>query len=180
MPINGRSKGKRAELEVAKLCEAWWRALEPECRFVRTPASGGWHGPDVRAEFKTSGDLMSTAKLWPFSVEVKKREGWSLEWLSFGRPSPVWAWWEQCRKAAREDGREPLLLFTRNRAPWLAMARRRFHEELRPYAPPTPWSIPRRGMIAMGIEPVDVFGLDALLAISPTLIIGAATRVAAR
>jgi hypothetical protein len=126
--VNGREKGRRAELEVAALVQAWWDPLEPGCRFVRTPQSGGWHGPDVRAEFKAGGDLMTTAKRWPFSVEVKRREKWNLDNLMAGWPSPAWGWWEQCCTAAREDGRLPLLFLRKSREPWWAVLDRGFEK----------------------------------------------------
>jgi hypothetical protein len=110
-------KGKIAEREVAKLIGAWWSSLEPEARFVRTPQSGGWHGAEVRTEFRASGDLMTTAKRFPFTVEVKRREAWSHEVFLAGKASPVWDWWRQAQGQARELSAEPALFFRQNRAP---------------------------------------------------------------
>lgn len=130
MGLSQRQKGASAEREVAAKLQSWWEQLEPGCRFVRTPASGGWGaGAAVRKDFATSGDLMTTAKLFPFCVEVKRREGWSDEVL-FGTKlvnargerlqseSPVWAWWRQAQAAAREQGAVPLLAFRRSHQPW--------------------------------------------------------------
>lgn len=116
--INGRAKGCRGELEVAKLVEAWWRQLEPECRFLRVPLSGGWSTPQVRGDTMTSGDLVTTARLFPWSVEIKHRNSWSEREFLAGRRSPVWGWWEQAIKQAEEMGKVPSLWFRRNRAPW--------------------------------------------------------------
>ena len=121
MPINGRQKGSRGERELAKTIEAWWQRLEPDARFKRTPGSGGWSSPDVRSAFRTSGDLVTTAKRWPWCVEVKWRENWSREWLTQGRASPVWGWWRQCQKAALECDQWPAMFFRKNRTPWLLM-----------------------------------------------------------
>ncbi len=123
----GRPKGSKAEIEIAKLLEPWWSTFEPfdangnPIRFVRTPLSGGWGSKDTRAGFKTSGDLMSTAVKFPFVVEVKRREGWSWKPFLNGKKSPVWAWWLQACKAAAEQDGCPLLVFRKNREPWHAI-----------------------------------------------------------
>jgi hypothetical protein len=122
-----RAKGRRAEREVAKLLAKWWGQLEPKCEFKPTPLSGGWGGRDggahVRAHFKASGDLMTTARKFPFTVEVKHREQWSMKNVVAGKPTPPWEWWKQaCRQATEEKG-EPLLLFKKNNMPWMAALR---------------------------------------------------------
>lgn len=132
---NGRQKGSRAEREVAGLVEGWWAAYEPGVRFVRTPLSGGWGAPAVRAEFKTSGDLMTTSRVFPFTIEVKKREAWCWETLAKGKPSPVWEWWRQAQTQALELQLVPLLWFTRNRRPWWVML---------PHARAAMWKLPMR------------------------------------
>lgn len=119
----GSEKGKVAEREVAAMLEAWWSPLEPGCRFIRTPQSGGWHSADVRAEFRACADIMTTAHRFPFAVESKRREGWAEKNLLAGRRSPVWGWWRQTLREAAEAGLEPLLLFRKNRRPWWAMVR---------------------------------------------------------
>lgn len=125
MSINGRAKGKTGEREVAKIFAEWWGELEPGCKFVSTPLSGGFSTPAMRGDMKVAGDLCTNAKKWPFTVEVKRREGWNLKRLFAGKPSPVWAWWRQCVRAAREEGRVPLLMFRKNRdAEWMLMVPR--------------------------------------------------------
>ncbi len=122
MTFGSRPKGARAELEIAELLRAWWDPLEPGCIFKRTPGSGGWSSPQARAEFRTSGDLVTTARRFRFCVEVKRREQWSDATLLAGRKSPVWKWWKQACKAALESGGDtPLLIFRRSRRPWMAM-----------------------------------------------------------
>lgn len=122
-----RKKGSVAEREVAALLCPWWAKAEPKdaegkpIQFVRTPLSGGWGGPAVRAGFGAAGDLMTTAVRFPFCVEVKRRENWTLDTLVAGKASPVWGWWAQARRAAAEMGKEPLLIFRHNRRPWRAM-----------------------------------------------------------
>lgn len=123
---NGRKKGSKAELVVAKLFHAWWSQLEPEVVFVRTPCSGGWGTPKVRAGFRTAGDLMTDSKRFPFTVEVKRRE-WDLtrfERLSLRgvvTKAPIWGWWAQAQRQAEEQGDTPLLVFRRSHQPWRLM-----------------------------------------------------------
>lgn len=124
MSLDSRAKGKAGERELARLFQAWWRQLEPGCVFASTPASGGWSTPAMRGEFLVAGDLCTTARRWPWTVECKRREGFSERELRAGRRSPVWSWWAQCCRAAAEEGREPLLCFRRSREPWRALVRR--------------------------------------------------------
>jgi hypothetical protein len=129
--VNGRRKGARAELDVAKKIGAWWQWLEPKAEFHRTPLSGGWASPTARAEFKTSGDLVTTATRFPFTVEVKAREGWSMENFFKGRPCPVWAWWNQAQAQAREQDGEPMLWCRHNREPWIVLLREGYFQSLK-------------------------------------------------
>lgn len=115
---NGRVKGSVAEREVAALLAAWWRPLEPSTEFVRTPLSGGWSSPTVRGGFRASGDIMTTSPTFPFTVEVKRRESFAWATLLAGRASPVWGWWAQATKAAREQGGHPMLWLKRNGERW--------------------------------------------------------------
>jgi len=134
-------KGAFGELEVVRILEPWWRQLEPDATFVRTPRSGGWASSKT-AGFKARGDVMvdpETCTLFPFSVEVKFRRqamtvrekingkpfrvrragAWSYELFLAGDPrSPVLRWWRQCEAAARFDGLKPLLFFRGNRMSW--------------------------------------------------------------
>ncbi len=103
------------------MIETWWAQVEPGAQFVRTPLSGGWGNPQLRGEFKASGDLMTKANRWPFCVEVKRREAWTWERLRAGKRSPVLKWWRQAVKQAEEMGAIPMLWFRRNREPWYVM-----------------------------------------------------------
>ena len=114
-----RQKGNVAEREVAALIKEWWRKLEPKADFVRTPLSGGWGATkEVRAGFKASGDLMTTATRFPFTVEVKRREGWTMERLTQGKKSPVWSWWRQAQTQADEMDLTPMLWLRKSREDW--------------------------------------------------------------
>jgi hypothetical protein len=130
---DSRRKGNRGELEVAEMFSRW-------CGEVvrRTPMSGGWSN----ARFGVTGDLVCDNPAFPYHVEVKLREGWVLDDLVTGvrreHDKSIVQWWKQCfescprkeDKLNRIDNRgrftllkEPLLVFRRNRQPWLAMMR---------------------------------------------------------
>lgn len=119
MPVNGRQKGSKAEREIAVLLAGWWSKVEPDAIWKRTPLSGGWADAGTRAGFNASGDLMTTAQHFPFCVEVKKREAWSVDaFMKTPKKSPVMAWWDQAIVQANEMSKEPLLIFAKNRQPW--------------------------------------------------------------
>lgn len=130
MGAGSRNKGASAEREVADLLQSWWSPVEAGCRFVRTPLSGGWGGKDLRRGFRASGDLMTTAEKFPFVVEVKRREKWSMDTLLAGKRSPVWGWWEQAVAAADEQDAVPLMIFRKSREPWYAMLPREWAKTL--------------------------------------------------
>lgn len=130
MGKRSKQKGARGELQAVAFLQEWWRRLEPEARFVRTPRSGGW-GVHAGAGFKARGDVMfdpSTCRLFPFSVEVKWRKvitQAAIEHFFVGQASPIHGYWVQCCDAATSDGLEPLLLFRGDRMPWRACYRTR-------------------------------------------------------
>ena len=130
--VNGRRKGNAAELEVCAKVQEWWQELPlieqdtPDgnaSKFIRTPQSGGWSTRQVRGNFRVAGDLSSTSESWPFTVEVKRRENWTLSmFVKAGkRGSPVWSWWAQCVKAAKEEGGVPMMWMRRSRQPWIVL-----------------------------------------------------------
>jgi hypothetical protein len=176
MGASGRPKGCAAEREVAGLLEGWWRQLEPGCRFVRTPSSGGWHGrngADIRAGFRASGDLMTTAEDFPFVVEVKRREGWSLERFTAGRPSPVWGWWDQACLQAAEQRSEPLLWIRHNREPWRIVMREDLGRSLK---------LPGMRLTRPSNTAVRVWlaYASSLLGMRPEIVLGATTKARRR
>jgi hypothetical protein len=123
---NGRSKGKRGENQVAKLLEPWWGQFEPGVKFKSTPQSGGWASPEVRAHFKTAGDLVTTGEAFPFTVEVKYREAYSEKTYEAGKACPVWGWWQQAIDQAREENGVPMLWFRKNHKPWTVLVPEEF------------------------------------------------------
>lgn len=117
---NSRQKGSVAEREVAKLIENWWSQVEL-AKFVRTPLSGGWGTPQIRSDFRASGDLMTNSFSFPWCVEIKRRETWTLSNVLAGAKSPVWGWWDQTIRAADEAVAQPMLWFRKNGEPWYIM-----------------------------------------------------------
>lgn len=175
---NGRQKGSVAEREVAGLVEAWWSPFEPS-RFVRTPLSGGWGDEEVRAGFRTSGDIMTTAKRFPFCIEVKRREGWAESTFKNGRPSPIWSWWIQVQVAAREMDAVPMLWFRRNRADWRVLVPDTFRlamESVGYFAgfPDVDWFIKANAFVGVpvGLYPTCYRAID-VLAWNPAKVVAA-------
>lgn len=129
---NGRAKGKRAEREVVHMIRPWWATREPDVEFVRTPLSGGWSTESVRGRFRAAGDIMTTSDKWPFVVEVKRREAFSLGAFVDGRASVVWGWWRQSVKDAATLDAAPMLWFRKSTTarkrpfPWIVLVPERY------------------------------------------------------
>lgn len=159
-----RTKGKVAEREVAALLAKWWAPLEPGCAFVRTPASGGWQAPAVRAEFRACGDIMTTASRFPWCVEVKRREGWAWGPLLAGKPSPVLKWWSQASRDAQAAELSPMLWFRHNNESWWVM--------LRSYERAAS-VVPQRYLVRLGAGEVLVHSVS-LLSLDPATLVRSA------
>lgn len=115
--INSRTKGHTAERKLVKLFEAWWGT-----KFFRTPGSGafatrGFAGMDLT---DMSGDIITTDTSFPFCVESKKVEGWTLEQMLTSNKTKMHSWWEQTAKESPK-GKIPLLVFTKNHTPLYGM-----------------------------------------------------------
>lgn len=164
MSINGRDKGARNEREVARLVQSWWEAREPGCQFVRTPMSGGWGTTNTREHFRASGDLMTTAVDFPFTIEVKAREGWSTANVLSGARSPVWGWWKQTITAATEQHSIPMLWFRKRHKAWLILLPL---QQRLPIEPDVVYpTVAKAGVEYHGHRPVLYFA-DRLLAMHP-------------
>jgi Holliday junction resolvase len=107
--VNGRQKGASFERKVAKFVSDWW-GIDAH----RTPQSGGlrW-SKDARV----TGDIVAPADSnFPFSIECKKHEGWTLENLLKGT-GEITDWWKQAHADAQKVDKLPLLIFSKNRSP---------------------------------------------------------------
>ena len=161
MAKNGRVKGCRGEREVAAMLAEWWGAYDPGCKFVRTPSSGGWSAAKVRSEFRASGDIMTTSQLFPFVVEVKRREAFAWATFAAGRACPVWAWWEQTERAAAEQvGGVPMLWLRHNGEPWRVVVRAELADRL-----VASRLVARRWLVMRGVvSPVSGMGVTMMAA----------------
>lgn len=148
--------------------------LEPRCRFERTPLSGGWgKSSGARKDFRTAGDLVTSAKHWPFCVEVKWRERWVLSRLLKGVDSPVWQWWSEANDHAIEQGDQPMLWFKKNREPWRVLVRFDFAAHRRFPPPDRVWSSRELFDVGVGIRfPMPVmYEATVLLDVEPNRLI---------
>lgn len=103
-----RRKGKRGERALARRLEAFWGSP-----FHRTPSSGALRW-GTRSEVR--GDIVSEDPKFPFVIEEKNREAWSLESFFQGK-SGIYKWWLQVLNDAEDVGRIPLLFIDKNRSP---------------------------------------------------------------
>jgi len=174
MPVNGRQKGSKAEREIAVLLAGWWSKVEPDAIWKRTPLSGGWADAGTRAGFNASGDLMTTAQHFPFCVEVKKREAWSVDaFVKSPKKSPVMAWWDQAIVQAKEMSKLPLLIFSKNRQPWRVLLHEFDHiEAIFGLTPITRFS----RIVNKKRASVVCYELSILLDVNPRLFVGAHPR----
>lgn len=117
--VNGNRKGKAAERKLVPLFAAWWGS-----EFFRTPESGGMSTrltKMLKIDFsKFAGDIVTLDETFPFCVESKKVEGWTLEQLLTSDKTLIHGWWEQAVNQT-PVGKLPLLVFTKNHAPLYAM-----------------------------------------------------------
>lgn len=124
MGANGRNKGKAYELYIARLISVWWtgnKALEnaraEDLPFRRTPNSGAWDKHEAAADILVTRPEMLKFP-FVFSCEMKCSEAW--DWNGYHRYLPGWIvskYWEQCREAAANSKKIPLLIFSKNREP---------------------------------------------------------------
>lgn len=169
-------KGKAGEREVCKLLMEWWTPHYPGAVFVKTPGSGGWGGASrfhqkVKAGMRASGDVMTTLEEFPFSVEVKREQNWSMQRLLDGRPSPVWQWWIQAQTQADKDSLVPMLWFRRNREPWHVLLPFEYAKAFPLPPPEQAWS--RAALLGVdhgGLLPV-MYAAESLVQVPPTVFV---------
>jgi len=110
----GKAKGKGYERRVGEILGNWWQGKP----FRSTPQSGGWDKQANDGDVVAYGDLYIPAGSdFPFSVECKRQECWSLEDLvnpNLVALCPILTWWDQCFNDACRVCKLPLLVFSRN------------------------------------------------------------------
>jgi hypothetical protein len=107
---------------------------------------------------------MTTAKCFPFTLEVKFRQQWSWKRFVEGKSSPVWGWWVQCQDAAHEAGREPMLWLRKGGMGWHVLLRLGYvaHKLVQP--PDYAWS--ELVAVNVGVQPV-MYSVTRLIANPP-------------
>lgn len=96
--IDSRDKGGRGERKALKLLEKWWGTS-----FAKTPSSGGFKTKKFRQEWNAEGDVVTPDETFPFLVEVKWWEKWSLDQILTAPKADIWTWWEQAKGETTED-----------------------------------------------------------------------------
>lgn len=153
--VNGRQKGSTAERKLAKLFQGWWGSS-----FARTPMSGGFATAKFRDDWNAAGDLVTPDRTFPFCVESKKVEKWTLEQLLTSDKTHIHKWWAQTLDET-PSGKIPLLVFTKNHAPLYAMMfTEQMHSELKN-------AIACRFDTVVNTCEVSIFALDALFKTLP-------------
>lgn len=108
-----KEKVRHFELTTAKVLSDWWGY-----EFHRTPASGGLHWG---AGNNVTGDIVTPVEAeFPFVVECKKREEWTIENVLLNNKD-IKNWWKQVIGDALQVDKIPMLIFSRNRAPSFIM-----------------------------------------------------------
>jgi len=157
-----KNKGNRFENHVAQILDDWFypaekKFLGAERIIRRTPMSGGWcKTGDIQVNPMYRKKVCS----FPFHVETKKVQGWTLEAiLANGWGDPLKSWWEQCLGDA-EEGVIPMLVFARNGIEPLCMLR------MGDYTPNQ--SVSHGHLLLMGIR-VVIFSLEDLTSGDPAV-----------
>lgn len=107
MGKKSKNKGSGFERQVGKILSD---AFGVELR--RTPMSGGW----ATGYDNAAGDLTCLDGDFPYCVECKKSEGWRLDSLFTNDHQWFDDWWAQLIRECPST-KQPLLVFSRNRAP---------------------------------------------------------------
>lgn len=104
--INSKNKGAEYERKIAKALGSWWGE-----QFQRTPASGGLQW---KKDNRVTGDIVTPPdSVFPFTIECKKREGWSLEQF-LKNTGEMEEWWTQCVRDAKKIDKKPMVIFSKN------------------------------------------------------------------
>lgn len=107
--VNGRKKGHNAERALVKQFETWWGS-----DFYRTPGSGSFATRGFsHQQMSLAGDIVTDDPRFPFCVESKKVEGWTLEQMLTSDKTKMHDWWAQTLKQCPAN-KIPMLVFTKN------------------------------------------------------------------
>ena len=90
MTVNSKDKGKRGEREVAELIRQYGFEARRSAQYCGN-----------------TGDAADITTDLPYHIEVKHQETLQID-----------KWWEQATHDAKENGREPILVFRKNKQKW--------------------------------------------------------------
>ena len=119
-----KSKGKKAEKEFCELLDVWCN-VAPKT-FAPSRASGGWRYQKKSLE---PGDVVSrypeTTQGFPFIIDIKNREKWDfMEWFSRRQIPAFLQWWLELEaEASQFPHLVPMLVITRNNAPFIVVTK---------------------------------------------------------
>lgn len=113
----GKRKGSAFQLKVAKELSKWYGK---DKSFNNSPGSGAWS--TIHDSNKVPGDIVCPDD-FPFVIECKKQEAFSL-YKMFDREYKLFnSFWEQVCTDATRVGKKPLLIIGKNHNPTLVCCR---------------------------------------------------------
>lgn len=123
--VDGRRKGNAFEVDVAYILSDWvcplaggWRASPMSPPFRRMPADKDAYPTD----WVGGRDIIHVPHVYfPFSIECKKQEGWTIDSLLAKKTKMLLSWWEQTVAQATKLGLHPMLILARNRVDTLVV-----------------------------------------------------------
>jgi hypothetical protein len=102
--LNSKVKGNSYENKICKILTSHFNE-----KFTRVPSSGGIHSLHAK---QIAGDIV-TPDWFPFVIECKKQQGWTLEQIIEGK-GVFYRWWKQVCNDSKKVNKYPLLIFSKN------------------------------------------------------------------
>jgi len=114
-PVKGKRVGVAFEKKIIARLGLWWTG-DPRSLY-RSAGSGSRSTLLPMERGLYSGDVVPAkeeAHPWPFSIELKKSETFTLESILLSRKSLFYQFWKQCTRDARRTQKIPLLICGKN------------------------------------------------------------------
>ncbi len=115
-PVKGKRVGVAFEKKIIKRLGLWW--CGDTLSLYRAAGSGSRSTVLGKDAGLYSGDVVpakASAEPWPFSIELKKSETFTLESILLSRKSLFYSFWKQCTRDAKRSKKIPLLICGKNR-----------------------------------------------------------------
>lgn len=113
--VKGHRVGVAFEKKIIQRLGLWW--AHDARSLYRSHGSGGRSALIRTDRGLYAGDVIpvkDTAHPWPFSIEIKKSETFTLESILLSRKSLFYTFWKQCTRDARRSRKIPLLICGKN------------------------------------------------------------------